>query len=217
MGNAGAQRTPGRRGAGCGISLAFLQCLLIALPALIPSTAQAQFLFRQINLSYLTRRADIIVQGRVVGVRYEPLPGYEHIPTVKVTLSIVRTLRGPETGQYTFRQAMPFLHPRGGKGSYQVGEVLLLFLPSPSQYGLSSPLAHEQGTFHIARDERGRELIANGFGNHGLFKDVQSDAEEEGLTLSAQELQTMTATRGPIDLDAFVSLVKSLTRLPRTK
>jgi hypothetical protein len=215
MGNAGAQRTPGRRGAGRGISLAFLQCLLIALPALIPSTAQAQFLFRQTNLSYLARRADIIVQGRVVGVKYEPLPGYEHIPTVKVTLSIVRTLRGSETRQYTFRQAMPFLHPRGGKGAFRVGQEVLLFLTTPSQYGLSSPLAHEQGTFQILHDVQGRAMVANGFTNHGLFRGVESEAEHEGMSLSNDQLQLVKSAPGPVELDAFVSLVKRLSSLPR--
>ena len=190
---------------------------IIVAVALVPASSHAQFLFRQVNLSYLTRRADVIVHGRVVGVQYEPLPGYEHVPTVRVTLEVDRMLRGPETRQYTFRQMMPFLRPQGGKQRYAFGQELLLFLPSPSQNGLSSPLAHEQGTFHISRDSRGRALISNEFNNRGLFKDVSSDADQEGFPIPETQLQLTETATGPVELEGFVSLVKSLAVLPRIK
>ncbi len=197
--------------------MTFLRFSILAALTLAPTSARAQFLFRQVNLSYLTRRADVIVQGRVVGVRYEPLPGYDHIPTVRVTLEVDRMLRGPGTRQYTFRQMMPFLHPRGGKQGYAFGQELMLFLPLPSQYGLSSPLAHEQGTFHISRDPRGRVLVSNEFNNSGLFRNVSSDAEQEGAPLPETQLQLTQTATGPVELERFVSLVKSLAVLPRIK
>ena len=192
-----------------------LRLAVLAALVLIPVFAHAQSLFRLVNLSYLARRAGVIVQGRVTNVKYEPLPGYEHIPTVRVTLQVEQMLRGPEAKQYTFRQMLPLLRPRPGKAGYQVGQELLLFLPSPSEYGLSSPLGHEQGTFHIARDSQGHKFIANEFNNGSLFKNLASDAAQEGLTLSEPQSQLISVKGGPVDLDGFVSLVRSLATLLR--
>lgn len=196
--------------------LRYLSLTLLAVLALTPAPVAAQYIFRQANLAYLARRADVIVQGRVASVKYEPLPGYEHIPTVVVTLEVDKMLRGPQTTRFTFRQMMPFLRSaRGKNGTYALGQELLLFLPSASQYGLSSPLGHEQGTFHIARDSQGHKFIANEFNNGSLFKGVAQEAAEEGLALTEQQTELMSGTSGPIEVDKFIPLVKSLLTLPR--
>ena len=177
--------------------------------------ARAEFLMRQVNLAYLAQRADIILQGRVTGVRYEGMPGYPHIPTVLVTLEVERMLRGPEGRQYTFRQWIPSRRELGGKRGYQVGQRLLLFLLSPSQYGLSGPIGHEQGRFHIVRDTRGSEQIANEFGNAGLFKSVPETAEKAGASLNEKQMQTASTPSGAVPLNDFVDLVEHLKQLPR--
>jgi hypothetical protein len=181
----------------------------VALPA------HAQYLMRQVNLAYLTQRADIIVQGRVANVRYGGLPGYPHIPTVLVTIQVERMLRGPEGNTYTFRQFLPRSEQRGGKQGYLAGQRLLLFLPSPSSAGLSSPIGHEQGRFHIASDAHGNDTIANGYGNAGLFKGVAGKAEQEGVSLSGKQLRLTSAPVGPVALEDFVALVDRLKLLPR--
>jgi hypothetical protein len=189
--------------------------IILVIICLVPTSLWGQFIVRPVNLAYLSRRAGVIVQGRIVNVQYEPMPGYEHIPTVRVTLAVDQMLRGPQTKQYTFRQLMPSLHPRGGKyGAYQTGSEMLLFLVSPSEYGLSSPIGAEQGMFRIQRDRQGRRFIANGFGNNGIFNGVESDAEDGGLTLSRTERET-AAHPGAIDADRFMSLVRTLMRMPR--
>jgi len=187
------------------------------LPALLAASvsAHAQFLYRQVSLAELTRRADLIVQGRVVEARYEGLPGYPHIPSVAVTLEVERVLRGAVGRRYTFRELL--LSPRAprGKRGYVVGERLLLFLPTPSQYGLSSPLGKEQGRFHIFRDAQGTDVVENEFGNAGLFRQVAEEASREGLTLTGEQLRVTAVRQGPVALDDLVSLVKSLAVLPR--
>ena len=189
--------------------------LLFTLLAGIP--VRAEFIYRQVNLAYLTQRADVIVQGRVVGVRYEGLPGYPNVPTVRVTLEVERMLRGPAVERYTFREMLrpKDQYRRAGKRGYVAGERLLVFLPAPSEYGLSSPLGREQGRFHIGRDQRGREVIANEFQNAGLFKNVPEKAEEQGLSLSEDELRTASVRQGTVDLKDFLLLLKSLAKLPR--
>jgi hypothetical protein len=177
--------------------------------------ARAEIFTRQVNLAYLAQRADLIVQGRVIGVSYEGLPGYPHIPTVLVTLEVERMLRGPAGGHYTFRQWIASRRELGGKRGYQVGQRLVLFLLSPSQYGLSGPIGREQGRFHIVRDTRGSEQIANEFGNAGLFRNVSETAEKAGASLTEKQMQTASATSGVVPLEDFVGLVEHLKSLPR--
>ncbi len=187
----------------------------VLLWALVPAPARADFILRQVNLAYLTQRADVIVQGRVVEARYEGMPNYPHIPTVLVTLQVERMIRGPETARYTFRQFLPSSRRRAGKESYQVGQRLLLFLPATSSAGLSSPIGHEQGRFHILRNARGQEVVENELGNRGLFRNVASQAEMSGVGLSQEEAQVVATPRGPVALHDLVSLVEHLRLLPR--
>lgn len=188
-----------------------LLCMILAVPA------RAQFMMRQVNLAYLTQRADLIVQGRVVGVRYEGHPDYPHVSTVLVTLEVERMLRGPAGRQFTFREWIPSPRALAGKRGYQVGQRLLLFLPGASNAGLSSPLGIEQGRFHIQRDAMGRELVANEFGNAGLFKNVPETAEKAGAGLTEEQVHTVSTQRGPVPLDDFVDLVEHLKVLPRNQ
>ncbi|MFB3922334.1 MAG: hypothetical protein ACE145_11470 [Terriglobia bacterium] len=187
--------------------------LLGLLAATLP--ARAEFLMRQVNLAYLSQRAEIIVQGRVVSVRYEGLPGYPHIPTVLVTLDVERMLRGPAERQYTFRQWIGSRRELGAKRGYLVGQRLMLFMLSPSQYGLSGPIGREQGRFHITRDARGGEQIANEFSNAGLFKNVSETAQKAGASLSEKQMQTASTPSGAVPLNDFVDLVEHLKQLPR--
>ncbi|MEJ2246995.1 MAG: hypothetical protein P8Y80_13105 [Acidobacteriota bacterium] len=176
----------------------------------------AQLLTLPVNVSYLSRRADIIVQGRVVDVRYENLPGYANIPTVEVSLEVENMLRGPEGHTYTFREVLIGLKAREGKNTYHVGERILVFLPSPSRYGLSSPIGIEQGRFHIARSPEGEEIVVNEIDNAGLFKNMDTASYMSAMQLSQNRMKNMqTAGRGPVRLDGFVALVKSLMTLPR--
>jgi hypothetical protein len=179
--------------------------------------ARAEIFTRQVNLAYLAQRADLIVQGRVIGVSYEGLPGYPHIPTVLVTLEVERMLRGPVGRQFTFRQWISSRRALAGKRGYQVGQRLLLFLPAASDAGLSSPIGQEQGRFHIQRDAQGRELVANEFGNAGLFKNVPETAEKAGAGLTEEQVRTVSTQRGPVPLDDFVDLVEHLNVLPRNQ
>jgi hypothetical protein len=187
----------------------------VLLWTLVPAPVRADFIVRPVNLAYLTQRADIIVQGRVVEARYEGMPNYPHIPTVLVTLEVERMLRGPETTRFTFRQFLPFSRMRAGKNAYQVGQRLLLFLPVPSRVGLSSPIGEEQGRFHILQDARGRDVVENEFGNRGLFRNVATEAEMAGVGLSQEEAQVTATPRGPVALHELVSLVEHLRLLPR--
>jgi hypothetical protein len=188
------------------LMLALLLFAVSATPA-----ANAQFLYRQLNLAELTQRAAIIVQGHVREVRYEALPDYPNLNTVVVTLQVAEALKGSAGETYTFRE---FVSPGQSRmvrqRKYLVGQRLLLFLSSPSQYGLSSPLGRQQGTFHIAEDSKGSEYVANEAGNYRLFAGVSQAVSMAGAALSESPAELENLEQGPVPLGKFVSIVKEL-------
>ena len=88
----------------------------------------AQFLTRQVDLEYLTRRAEIIVQGTVTDVRHESLAAFPNIPTVAVTLQIEDVLRGTISGTYTFREVFLGLRARKAKRDTRSARDFCFFL-----------------------------------------------------------------------------------------
>jgi hypothetical protein len=182
-----------------------------------PQTIKAQFLTRPVNLTYLAQRADIIVQGRVSSVRHESLPGFPNIPTIAVTLEVENALRGSLSSAYAFREIFLGLKVREGKQNYQIGQRLFLFLPSPSQYGLSSPIGIEQGRFHINQNSGGSETVMNETGNAGLFENVSRDAAKARVQLSQRQLRMIANKQEPVSLNDFISLIRNLTELPRIR
>ncbi len=198
-------------------SLKPILCLIV-LSSLSPvPVLWAQVLTVPVNLSYLSQRADIIVQGRVTGIRQEYHTEFTNIPTVEVTLEVENMLRGPSGRTYTFREALIGIKARNTKQGYKVGQRLMLFLPSPSRYGLSSPVGVGQGRFLITRLPTGQDTIANEIGNAGLFKDVENRAFMAGINLSTKHMRLTATKQGPVPLAEFASLVKALTALPRIR
>jgi len=191
--------------------------LAVVLAMAWAAQAQAQFLYRQVALPELSQRAPIIVQGRIVEARYEGHPDYPNLSTVLVTLQVERTLHGGAAERLTFREFLPGLQARMGKRGYLVGQRLLLFLPEPSRYGLSSPIGGEQGRFHIWRDQRGNELVENEFRNAGLFKNLAEAATQAGVSLSPQQARLAGVARGPVPLEDLVSVVKQFASVAGTE
>ncbi len=188
------------------LSAAFVSCPLMA----------QQFMARQVDLAYLSQRADVVVQGKVLSVRQGYLPGHRNVRTTEVVMQVEKMLRGPSAQQYAFREIEFGLQKKQRKQTYAAGQRLLLFLPSPSSYGLSSPIGIEQGRFHIARQDGG-DMIANEIGNSGLFKNVAAKASKAGRKLSPDQLRVASTRRGPVKLDEFISLTKNLLLMPRIR
>lgn len=173
---------------------------------------------RQVSLTYLVQRADVIVQGKVVDVVHEPLPGFPNISTIKVTMDVQDMVRGPSaTTHYTFREAVLGLRPKQGKKGYLPGQQLLLFLTSPSRYGLSSPVGIEKGRFHVRRDVSDKLTVVNEEGNEGLFNSVEEAVVTAGRKLTTKQSRMVATRRGSAPLEDFMSLVKTLTLLPRIR
>jgi hypothetical protein len=189
--------------------------VLVLLFAVYP--ARAQFLVKQVDLTYLAQRADVIVHGRVVDVENEIMPGYENIPTVKVTLQVEDMMRGPKGDTYTFREVSVGIRARMGRKAYRTGQELLLFMTAPSEIGLSSPVGIEQGRFHIARNPEGSPLVINEQNNIGLFKNVAQAASMAGRPLTESQRRIASSEKGPVPLNEFVSIIENLMLMPRIR
>jgi hypothetical protein len=74
-----------------------------------------------------------------------------------------------------------------------------------------------QGRFHIAQDPDGRATVMNEHSNAGLFREVDKTARRAGKQLTTSQMRLVATERGPVELGEFVSLVKSLTTLPRIR
>jgi len=193
----------------------WLETLLLVALSAVP--AKAQFLYRRVDLPYLAARATTIVQGRVVEVRYEGHPDYPNVSTVFVTLQVERMLRGTSTEHFSFRQYLASPLAKMGKQEYALGQRLLLFMTRESNYGLSAPIAREQGRFRILHDRQGNELVANGYGNAGLFRNLPEAASRAGVSLSPAQLRIARTERGPVPLEDFVELVRRLSSQAETR
>lgn len=182
----------------------------MAIPVLLTlaGTASADTLARRQNVVDLIEHAEIIVRGDVV----EVTDGIENnIPYTQIRVKVKESLRGGVTGTYTFRQ-FGLLKPRSmgngrisyavnpaGWATYRQNEDVILFLyKSASKTGLRTTVGLGQGKFAI---NGGRATSQEG--NVGLFTGVAVNG-----TLDKVDSQMLTATRGPVSAEAFLSFVR---------
>lgn len=182
--------------------------------------ALGQALVQQVNLHQLSRRAGVIVHGRIVEVRAEGHPDYPNVPTVVVGVSVIENVRGAQGKRTTFRQYAPALRLRSGPvgtragkystAEYKMGEEVVLFLYPESKRGLTSTVGAGQGRFRVLREATGTTLVVNEAGNHGLFEDVAASAKQSGVSLSGAEQRMLSRSGVPVELSTFLGLVKRL-------
>lgn len=165
---------------------------------------------REVNVVDLVANSELILRGTVTNVT----DGIDSrgIPYTEVTLHVADAIRGQVSGDYTFRQ-FGLLKPRdmgngltnlmvtpAGWATYSKGEETILFLNKKAAWtGLQTTVGLGQGKFRISM--AGATNQAN---NAGLFKNVTIDSTLLGTT----EQRTLMTQQGPVNVNAFVSLVK---------
>jgi len=97
-----------------------------------------------------------------------------------------------------------------GMPAYETDKKYLLFLRGDSEYGLASPIGLGQGAFRIFEASDGADLAINEFGNRGLFHRMDTRTLSKTAALTPEEKAIMSQTHGPVDLESFVCLIKSL-------
>jgi len=174
------------------------------------SAANATTNRREINVVDLVANSDMILRGTVTNLT----DGVDSrgIPYTEVTLHVADAIRGQVSGDYTFRQ-FGLLKPRdmgngmmnlmitpAGWATYTKGEDTILFLNKKAAWtGLQTTVGLAQGKFKVSM--AGAVNQAN---NAGLFKNVVIDPS----LLGTKEQRAMLTQQGPVNVNAFVSLVK---------
>ena len=164
----------------------------------------------QLNLVDLLRHSTSIITGKVTAIA----DGIDSagIPYTEVTVAIDETIRGDESGTYTFRQ-FGLVNPRLSEDGtrmmlpapdtfprYGEGERVMLFLyQAASETGLRTTTGLIQGKFSL---EAGR--AENAMANQGLFADV---SVATGLTGDNDERMLETEI-GAVNPETFTSFVQ---------
>jgi hypothetical protein len=187
----------------------WLGALIVALALVTGGDASAMSL-EQVNLVDLLRDSTSIVSGSVSTVT----DGIDAngVPYTEITLHIRETIRGTETGTYTFRQfglmaprlsedgtrkmlAAPEAFPR-----YSEGEDVLLFLYQPAALtGMRTTYGLAAGKFSF-----GPGRIENELANEGLFQNVSA----ETLLKTANDIRMLETEIGAVNPDTFTSFVR---------
>ncbi len=174
------------------------------------AVANATTLRREVNVVDLVAKSELILRGTVVNVT----DGIDNrgIPYTEVTMHVSDAIRGQVSGDYTFRQ-FGLLKPRdmgngmtnlmvtpAGWASYTKGEETILFLNKKAAWtGLQTTVGLGQGKFNVSMAG-----ATNQSNNVGLFKNVSVDPS----ALGTKEQRAMLTQQGPVNVNAFVSLVK---------
>ena len=174
------------------------------------TVASATTMPREINVVDLVANSQLILRGTVTGLT----DGIDDrgIPYTEVTLHVADAIRGQVSGDYTFRQ-FGLLKPRdmgngmtnlmitpAGWATYTKGEEAILFLNKKASWtGLQTTVGLGQGKFKVSM--AGATNQAN---NVGLFKNMSVDP----TALGTIEERALLTQQGPVNVNAFVSLVK---------
>lgn len=184
-----------------------LALLLILLAALAAGATTIQ---REVNLYDLVANSELILHGTITSVT----DGIDArgIPYTEVTLQVADNIRGNVGNSYTFRQ-FGLLKPRdmgngmtnlmvtpAGWATYAKGEETILFLNKKAAWtGLQTTVGLGHGKFNVHM-----ATAVNQSNNAGLFTNVSVDT----TLLGTKEQRAMMTEHGPVNANAFVSLVK---------
>lgn len=188
----------------CGVGVAItLACLLSMAHA-----QQANTTIRR-NIAALTDEASTVIHGRVISATVEPDPNFANLTTVLVSMSVQEVLKGSAEKTFTFRQFVWDFRERSNAAGYAKGQEMLLFLRSPSRYGLTSPAGLQQGRFIVQRDGTGKAVAINGIGNQGLLDNLGQGARSRGVVLPSASQKIKSNTGNAVDLDSLKQIVRA--------
>ncbi len=195
------------------VSRAFLLLSLGCLSLLVAAARpQSNALVLPRNLLQLVDESELVLEGRVIGVTLEPHAQLSNLLTVVVTLQVEENLKGMTPSSFSFRQAVIDRRDQQQKMGYRAGQHLLLTLIRPSAYGLSSPAGMQQGRFSIVSGTDGKLLASNGFGNAGLFRELDSQLQAGGVSVTPEARAMLRQIEpGPVPLSELKNVIRTIT------
>jgi len=184
--------------------------LLLTVPGLL---AQRGALTVPLTLPQLVGRAETIVVGSIATVRVEPHPQYPNLNTAVFTLRVKEALKGMTNAEnfHTYRQYLPDFRDKD-RVFLEKGSKVLIMLNKISSLGLTSPAGLTQGRFRIMT-VNGQQVAINGHSNYNLFTGITAKLQQKGVTLDARLAQVVATHQevgGPVELEAFESLISAL-------
>jgi hypothetical protein len=184
--------------------------IVVLLLFLAPVFGQEEALRIHRDIFDLTDEAATIVHGTIVSAVVEPHPQFKNLTTVLVTMSVTDSLKGPAQKSVTFRQYVWDMRSISANGGYHKGEELLLFLRSPSTYGLTSPAGLQQGRFEITKDAKGQLQAMNAEHNTGLFTNLAIKARQRRTALPLVSQKLAAQPSGPVQLADLKQVVRAV-------
>lgn len=186
-------------------------CVVVLLGLSMAGTLASATTFQQeANLVDLLQQSQFILRGTVSNVT----DGIDQrgVPYTEVTIKVSDAIKGDVGKEYTFRQ-FGLLQPRdmgngkrnlmvtpAGWATYTKGEDTILFLHKQAAWtGLQTTAGLGQGKFRVSMSN-----AANQANNAGLFKNVQVSPS----LLGTKEQRALLTTTGPVNVNAFISLVR---------
>ncbi len=181
---------------------------------LVASTAHATVQRHEANIVELVGQSELILRGTIRDVT----DGIDArgIPYTEVTMHVADAIRGDVGKEYKFRQ-FGLLKPRSmgngtmnlmvtpaGWATYAKGEDTVLFLYKRAKWtGLQTTVGLGHGRFKVALAG-----ASNQADNAGLFRNVRVDP----TLLGEREQRVLKTDRGPVNANAFVSLVRQIVK-----
>ena len=189
--------------------------LALTLPILLASISKVnatKMLHR--NAEELVSFSERIFVGICVSVKEQQLDFSNGSPLIytEYTFQVLQSIKNVSSEKIVLRQIGLAKGPGSiiGMPAYETDKKYLLFLRADSEYGLASPIGLGQGAFKIFEASNGGALAINAFGNRGLFYRMDTRTLNKSAALTPEEKAIMSQTHGPVDLESFVGLIKSL-------
>ena len=174
----------------------------------LPSFAGTHFITLTYNLEQMVAAADRIFVGTLIDATqdYVTAAGGD-LPVTVYTFEVDEVLSGSIGDTLTIRQIGHQSDPFGqGMPRYEVGKTVMLFLHADSQYGLTSPVGLDQGTFQVKMDGPVKVSVSNARRNRGLLRgSARIDALFEAE--SPEIPYRLKAVKGDLPYEGFRNLV----------
>ena len=163
-----------------------------------------------ITLEQLSTRATLIFYGEVLSnqVKQDEQSGY--IATF-TEFKVINLIKGDAGNTHTIKQIGGELKSRNvalrihGVPRYQVGNNYVVFLPTKSKLGFSSPLGLHQGSFSVLKIN-GEQVVSNG---RSMVN--QSQTQQAGQTSKPVQIPLAVRIDRPSQsrLDDFINTVRA--------
>jgi len=172
-----------------------------------------------LGLARMHGDADLVFVGRCIDsqVRFD---ASTQMPATYTTFEVQEVVKGEAARTHTIKQVGGDIPGSDadvvvdGVPEFEPGRRYVVFLPTVSRFGFSSPVGLAQGSFAL-RTENGKEMVSNGRTVEELLADLPQGVRETAASASADSHTHKTTERfggqrDALPLDEFLTIVRGL-------